>query len=122
MIYDAGEIYRRYKNMRGEEIHKITILSELNDCSARQIKQIIAQEKEKETILTAECSGEYHPDDNPYCKAKVEAEEKVTQESISNWITNMIFASIETLEVEIRGLEKQLEAKREEYNKLVNLL
>ena len=122
MLMDNGEIYRRYKNMIGDELRKITILSELNDCSARQIKQIIAEEKEKETILTAECSGEYHPDDNPYCKAKIEAEETITGESISNWITNMIFASIETLEVEIRGLEKQLEAKREEYNKLVNLL
>lgn len=122
MIMEAGEMYRRYKNMLGEEHKKLNILSELNDCPVKVVKRILAEERKKEAILAAECSGGYHPDDNPYCKVKVEAEEKVTQESISNWITNMIFASIETLEVEIRGLEKQLEAKREEYNKLVNLL
>lgn len=122
MIMEAGEMYRRYKNMKGEDIHKIKILSQLNDCDTKVIKKILAEERAKEAILAAECSGGYHPDDNPYCKAEIRSEEKLTTEGISNWITNMIFASIETLEVEIRGLEKQLEAKREEYNKLVNLL
>lgn len=124
MQMDTGEIFRRYKNMLGAEIHKITILAELNDCSPREIKKILEAEKEKEENLVVECSGGYHPDDNPYCRIETKAatREGLCKEDIDTWISKMIFAKIDILDAEIIKLEKELEARKEEYAKLVKLL
>lgn len=124
MIDDTGELYRRYKNMQGKEIYKITILAETNDIPAKKVKEIIEQERAKEEKLTAICNGDYDPDENPYCKVEPKAEVKteVNAESVSEWVTNMIFQTLDVLEVEIKQLEKTLAAKREEYEKLTRML
>ena len=124
MIDDNGELYRRYKNMQGKEIYKYTILAETNDIPVKRVKEIIDQERAKEEKLSAICNGDYDPDDNPYCKVEPKAEVKteVNAESVSEWVTNMIFQTLDVLEVEIKQLEKTLAAKREEYEKLTRML
>ena len=122
MQMDKGEIYRHYKAMQGKERDKVEILSELNDCSTRTIRQIIEEEREKEP--TVECEGSYHPDDNPYCKVttRIETPTHISGKDISDWVVEVIYRSIDIVDAEIRTLEKSLENRKAEYKRLVNLL
>ena len=124
MQMDKGEIYRHYKNMQGKEKDKIEILSDLNDCSTRTIRQIIEEEREKEENLKVECEGSYHPDDNPYCKVttRIETPTQISGKDISDWVVDVIYRSIDIVEAEIKTLKKALENREAEYKRLVNLL
>lgn len=110
MQMNDGEIYRNFNAMKGTETDRVCILAELNDCSARTIRGILEQEKKRQNAGT------------PLMVEKKKEDNTLTRENISEWVTSVIFATLDALDVEMKDLERALEAKRREYEKLVKML
>ena len=114
MQMSKREVYTRFHNMKGEASDRIKILSELNACSEKHIREVI-QDVESGRCTEPEIST-YHPDLNPFSKVEVEIPKGEKHKGdIPEHVLNLIFDRLDELDREIK-------AKQNEYNELVEYI
>lgn len=106
------EIREKFKNMWGDEEHKLKILKELTGLGKRDLNKILKGEN------LAPATTVYHADDNPYCKVDDKAKaERPNKKELPAAVFEAISDKLDSIELTIKYIEAEIrekEAKKKE--------
>lgn len=104
------EIYTRFYLMQGEPSERIKVLAELNNCTEREIKEIMQE------VASGRCTEPelevYHADENPFCKVEVKLSNERPKGDIPEHVLDLILDRLDVL-------DKEIKEREDEYKSLV---